>query len=414
MQTTLEALTVAQEHHRAGRLAEANAVYRRVLEADPNQLECLHLFGRLAAEVGRFDVAVPLMERAVALKPDFIEAQNDLGNVLFLQNRLDEAIEHYRKAIAARPDFAEAYGNLSTALCTQHRIAEAFAAFTELAKVTYGSRQPDFRAPEPPAHKRKHDREQIAYWLETGINRAAALAAGDSAARFDALFYLDGGERLARPAINPGNDPAAIETQWDESRTKIAVVDNLLTDEALDALRHFCWGSTIWRRIYGDGYLGAMPEHGFASPLLAQIADELRRQFPRIFRNHPLTRTWAFKCDSDHRGTRLHADFAAVNVNFWITPDDANLDPQSGGLIVWDVPAPADWNFAQYNGDVEACHDFVRRSNAKSVTIPYRANRAVIFDSDLFHETDRVTFRQGYRNRRINVTLLYGGRNSAG
>lgn len=40
--------------------------------------------------------------------------------------------------------------------------------------------------------------------------------------------------------------------------------------------------------------------------------------------------------------------------------------------------------------------------------IPYRANRAVIFASDLFHETDQMRFKTGYLNRRINVTMLYG------
>ena len=36
----------------------------------------------------------------------------------------------------------------------------------------------------------------------------------------------------------------------------------------------------------------------------------------------------------------MHADAAAVNVNFWLTPDDANLDPDGGGLVVWDKEAP--------------------------------------------------------------------------
>jgi len=35
----------------------------------------------------------------------------------------------------------------------------------------------------------------------------------------------------------------------------------------------------------------------------------------------------------------------------------------------------------------------------------------VIFDSNLFHKTDRIDFREGYENRRINVTMLYGRRN---
>ena len=45
---------------------------------------------------------------------------------------------------------------------------------------------------------------------------------------------------------------------------------------------------------------------------------------------------------------------------------------------------------------------------AKKVKIPYRANRAVVFDSSLFHESDGFRFKPGYENRRVNVTMLYG------
>jgi hypothetical protein len=186
-----------------------------------------------------------------------------------------------------------------------------------------------------------------------------------------------------------------------------------LTDEALDKLRRFCWGSTIWRKVYPSGYLGAMPEHGFACPLLAQIDEELRSTYPAILGRHPLLQFWGFKYDSRLSGIAIHADFAAVNVNFWITPDDANRDPESGGLIVWDVPAPLDWGFAKYNDDPAAARNFLAQAGARSVTVPYRANRAVIFDSDLFHETDRIAFQEGYLNRRINITLLYGRREMA-
>jgi hypothetical protein len=44
------------------------------------------------------------------------------------------------------------------------------------------------------------------------------------------------------------------------------------------------------------------------------------------------------------------------------------------------------------------------------VTIPYRSNRAIVFSSSLFHETDRMHFKEGYTNRRINITMLYGRR----
>jgi hypothetical protein len=81
--------------------------------------------------------------------------------------------------------------------------------------------------------------------------------------------------------------------------------------------------------------------------------------------------------------------------------------------VVWDAPAPLDWDLAKYNDDPAAARDFLARAGARSVTVPHRGNRAVIFDSDLFHETDRIAFKDGYLNRRINVTLLYGRREAA-
>jgi hypothetical protein len=228
-----------------------------------------------------------------------------------------------------------------------------------------------------------------------------------------AMFRLEEGPRVTGRAVSHDASHGEIAARWLSGRPQIAVIDNLLTEEALDGLRRFCWGSTIWRKVYRDGYLGAMPEHGFACPLLAQIAEELRSTYPAILGQHPLLQLWGFKYDSKLSGINLHADFAAVNVNFWITPDVANLDPESGGLVVWDVPAPLEWDFAKYNDNVPAARDFLARAGARPVTIPYRANRAVIFDSDLFHETDRIAFKEGYLNRRINITMLYGRRQPA-
>jgi hypothetical protein len=65
-----------------------------------------------------------------------------------------------------------------------------------------------------------------------------------------------------------------------------------------------------------------------------------------------------------------------------------------------------------YNGAGQTVRDFFAEAGAKSVTVPHRANRAVIFDSDLFHETDRIVFKEGYLNRRINITMRYGQRAS--
>jgi hypothetical protein len=162
----------------------------------------------------------------------------------------------------------------------------------------------------------------------------------------------------------------------------------------------------------GAVQLGSLFHDGFNCPLLLQIAEELRDAMPHVIGDkHSLRQLWGFKnAPYQPGGTTTHADFAAVNVNFWITPDDANLDPSCGGLVVYDIDAPRHWDFHTYNGRSDVIAPFLRGQHASSVTIPYRQNRAVIFNSDLFHGTDTVRFRPEYENRRINVTALYGVR----
>ena len=383
-----------------GKPDEAMAAFRRAIAVAPPFAEAHNSLGALLLDQGKPVEAADALRQALALKPSFAEAHNNLGNALVEQMKFDEGMACYRAAIAARPDFVEAHSNLGHALVLAHRIGEGFAICARAAAMAFGNptTPPSNKAVAP--HKLLHDREQRDYLAE--------ISPGTT---IDDTLRLGDGGRLAGSAINP--DRADIAAQWERNRPQLVVIDDFLTAAALEKLRLFCWGSTIWRHIYSDGYLGAFPETGLGCPLLAQIADEMRLAYPTIFQDHPLRRLWAFKYDSKLKGIKLHADFAAVNVNFWITPDDANLDPAGGGLVVWDVPAPLDWDFNRYNNDVAASREFLARAGARSTTVPYRANRAVIFDSDLFHETDRITFKEGYLNRRINLTLLYGRRGAA-
>jgi hypothetical protein len=359
--------------------------------------------GLALKDQGKLEEAAAVFQRVLAVRADDVLAHCNLGNIFRLQGKLDRAAACYRRALALRPDMALAHRNLGAVLCESGHLADSFAAFRRHAALAYGTPASSAPAGEPtPPHKAQHDREQQEY-LAGGRATVGATGAG-------AAFRLEEGGRVGGRAVNADASRGEIAARWQSSRPQIAVIDNLLTQEALEKLRRFCWGSTIWRKAYRDGYLGAMPEHGFACPLLAQIAEELRGAYPTIVGEHPLLQLWGFKYDSRLSGIAIHADFAAVNVNFWITPDEANLDPASGGLVVWDVPAPLGWDFAKYNDDVPAAREFLTRAGAKPVTIPHRANRAVIFDSDLFHETDRIAFKEGYLNRRINITMLYGRR----
>jgi tetratricopeptide (TPR) repeat protein len=121
----------ALEHHRAGRLAAAEPLYREVLAAQPNHGDALNLLGLLAQQVGRLDVARELLEKAVAAVPAYVEAHNNLASVLMAQGDLARAETHYRRAIALAPNHAGAHTNLGNLLWRAGRFADAAAACRE-------------------------------------------------------------------------------------------------------------------------------------------------------------------------------------------------------------------------------------------------------------------------------------------
>jgi tetratricopeptide (TPR) repeat protein len=374
------------------RPADALESLEAVLTLNPGHAEALSNRAMALKALDRVAEALASLEKAAAIEPGNLAIQFNLGLLLRELGCCEEAATALRMVVAGAPDHVAAINNLGLVLCECGLAGEAMAHFRHQAELAWASGgAADSTMPD---HQRRHDQEQREYLAAQGIKSGG--------------LHIGSGERLNGPAVNQaGTDTIA---RWQSARPQIVVIDNLLTEEALAALRRFCMDSTIWRKPYANGYLGAIPESGFASPLLAQIADELRQAYEGIFGQHPLRYLWAFKCDSRQKGVNIHADFAAVNVNFWITPDEANLDAAHGGLMVWDVAAPLDWDFNRYNNDEAAIRGFLAEKGAGSVTVPYRANRAVIFDSDLFHETDAIAFRDGYANRRINITMLYGRR----
>ncbi|HSQ82052.1 MAG TPA: tetratricopeptide repeat protein [Casimicrobiaceae bacterium] len=117
------------EHHRAGRLAQAEAVYGQILEVVPGHPDALHLLGVIAHQVGRNDAALELVDGAIRANPARPGYHNQRGLVLHALGRLDEAIASYRTALGLRPDHAEAYGNLGNVLKQHGRLAESIDCY---------------------------------------------------------------------------------------------------------------------------------------------------------------------------------------------------------------------------------------------------------------------------------------------
>jgi len=129
--TIQQTFAQALQHHRAGRLQEAERLYRHILAQRPDHAGAMHFLGVIAQQLGRNDDAVDLFRRVVALRPKHPEAHNSLGNALRNKGQLDEAVAACRQAIVLRPDYAEAHSNLGAALGEKGRLNEAVVAFRQ-------------------------------------------------------------------------------------------------------------------------------------------------------------------------------------------------------------------------------------------------------------------------------------------
>ena len=130
--------------------------------------------------------------------------------------------------------------------------------------------------------------------------------------------------------------------------------------------------------------------------------------FRSCWKTHPLSQAWAFKGLEAKAAIDAHADDAAISINFWVTPDQANLNPGRGGLVVCRVPPPAAVGGQGLRRGQGSDCAFLQQHASDSLIVPYRENRAVLFESRLFHRSDAPEFATGYENHRINLTLLFG------
>jgi protein O-GlcNAc transferase len=123
-----QTLAAAMAHHRAGRLSEAERLYRLACDTDPANARAFHLLGVVAHQLGRPDAA-SLLGRAVMLDPDFAEAHNDRGVIFAANGMLTEAVSCFEKAVAVNPGYIEARTNLARGLRSLGRLDEAVTQF---------------------------------------------------------------------------------------------------------------------------------------------------------------------------------------------------------------------------------------------------------------------------------------------
>lgn len=108
--------TTGLQQHQQGRLAEAEASYRRALTLHPLHVDAMHMMGVLALQVGKIAPALQLLTEAARLRPADAAIASNLASALRRSGRLDDALASARRALDLAPDFTDARQNLANIL----------------------------------------------------------------------------------------------------------------------------------------------------------------------------------------------------------------------------------------------------------------------------------------------------------
>jgi tetratricopeptide (TPR) repeat protein len=419
----------------SGKFSEAAAAYRAASTILPNHAGVLHNLGVVAASQGDHRTAITWFDSALALERDYASAHYNRAVAHHVLGRNLEAIDGFARAVQLEPENYAGHRAIAFCLLAMGERARSLDHFAR----TYDLRRGDDRIGVATRSLRcanriklRHDAEQFRYLARVRrdgkrfelMARNYESVCGSLTVEVTELtesdFEILGEEfntaitaadapELPGRALAPRSDREEIVERFAESAAGAVQFDELLSPRALASLRRYLLESTIWHDFtHIEGFVASYLEDGLACPLLLQIADELRREFPEILGSHTLTQAWAFKAVEQTGAIDVHADDAAFSVNFWVTPASANLNPARGGMGVCLVQPPSGSTVRDYHADGRAAAEFLEHHRTDTLTVPYRDNRAVLFKSRLLHYSDAPEFDQRYENHRINVTLLFG------
>jgi tetratricopeptide (TPR) repeat protein len=426
-----------------GRHVDALNYFKTALNESPSNLDALTACAMSMMELSQYQESLIKSDKAIKVDPHFSKAYLSKAITLHKLQNFSGALENYLLALKYDGASQLAQVNIASVLISEIKSLSDFDRAIEAAskskKLTlqakYGSQRNLNLIEGIPFFRLKHDLQQAIFLKANGIYSKAMMEFVDIFNSILEMHVNYGGQDLVQldaEALKAFRDyslePHIYETpkikdsllngelDWNEiqenylsATPELVFIDDFLTPSALHAFQSFSLFSKVWHKEYKGSYLGAFANQGFISHLHLKLAIDFRQAMPKVFQDFPLGQLWGFKYDAQlGSGINVHADFAKVNLNFWITPSESNLDLGTGGLKVYNVPAPSTWTFNDYNRESKHIYDFLDKNNSTSVNIPYRGNRAVLFNSALFHETDAINFKEGYENRRVNMTYLFG------
>ena len=200
---------------------------------------------------------------------------------------------------------------------------------------------------------------------------------------------------------------------WTSARAEFAeaspvnhvVLDNFFTDSMLDSIRQSLRADGGWRQKNWQVRQLFCKEPPL--PQLEDIVGAIKDGLGAIANGLELVKHWAVVCH-ENEGLHVHADNARIAVNVWLTPDDFNSDPSTGGMVLLDLLRPAEMPVHEFNA-MPWSGQYVKESGKrKEQRIPYRSNRAIVFDARAFHFSEDVAFAgDDFDSMRLGLTLAF-------
>jgi tetratricopeptide (TPR) repeat protein len=218
--------------HRAGRLAEAEGIYRRILAIDPDHFDSLHLLGVIAHQRGRHAEAVAQIDRALERDRNSVIALNNRGNALLAVKRCEEALASYDRALALCPDYADALCNRGAALHELRRYEEALESCERVLAM-----RPDFAEAYSNRGNTLRELQRFDEALES-CERALALRPDLAAAHFNRGNALHELQRFEE-ALESHDRALTLRPDYAEALTNrgVALHELMRFDEALASYR---------------------------------------------------------------------------------------------------------------------------------------------------------------------------------
>lgn len=132
-------MSAAVQHHQAGQIPQAAALYQQILQREPRQPDALQLLGVTKIQSGDPNAAIDLMRQAISHHPDHTEAHYNLGLAYRAVGENNIAEREFRRTIELEPRHVGALNNLGAILLSDsERHDEAETAIRDALKVDPG------------------------------------------------------------------------------------------------------------------------------------------------------------------------------------------------------------------------------------------------------------------------------------